>query len=60
MEFAFVSGISGIGKSYLIHEFQKLIQQQNGLFIYGKFDQFKRATPYTPCTKRASSCFNTY
>ncbi|WP_258313463.1 AAA family ATPase [Paenibacillus sp. tmac-D7] len=46
MEFAFVSGISGIGKSYLIHEFQKLIQQQNGLFIYGKFDQFKRATPY--------------
>lgn len=45
-EFIFVSGIPGIGKSYLIHEFQKSIQHQNALFIYGKFDQFKRAAPY--------------
>ncbi|UUZ94679.1 AAA family ATPase [Paenibacillus sp. P25] len=41
-----VSGLSGIGKSYLIHEFQKSLQQQSGLFISGKFDQFKQDLPY--------------
>ncbi|MEK8128541.1 AAA family ATPase [Paenibacillus filicis] len=46
LEILFVSGISGIGKSYLIHEFQKSVTQQGGLFVSGKFDQFKRETPY--------------
>ncbi|WP_176835423.1 MULTISPECIES: AAA family ATPase [unclassified Paenibacillus] len=45
-EVVFVSGISGIGKSYLIHEFQKLVHQRGGLFVSGKFDQFQRDTPY--------------
>ncbi|WP_159883610.1 AAA family ATPase [Paenibacillus puerhi] len=45
-EIVSVSGISGIGKSYLIHEFQKIVQQRGGLFVAGKFDQFKRDTPY--------------
>jgi len=45
-EMVFVSGLSGIGKSYLIHEFQKSIAADTGLFISGKFEQFKRDTPF--------------
>lgn len=46
LEIVLVSGLSGIGKSYLIHEFQKSVQSGGGLFVSGKFDQFKRDTPY--------------
>ncbi|MCZ8521545.1 MULTISPECIES: AAA family ATPase [Paenibacillus] len=45
-ESVFVSGLSGIGKSYLIHEFQKGIVQGTALFVQGKFDQYKRESPY--------------
>ncbi|MES2047731.1 MAG: serine/threonine-protein kinase PknK, partial [Pseudomonadota bacterium] len=41
-----VRGYSGIGKSLLIHEVHKPIVQKKGLFIEGKFDQFKRNIPY--------------
>ncbi|ULL15780.1 GHKL domain-containing protein [Paenibacillus sp. H1-7] len=45
-EMVFVSGLSGVGKSYLIQEFQKSILKEEGLFISGKFEQFKRDTPF--------------
>ncbi|TVY10086.1 ATP-binding protein [Paenibacillus cremeus] len=45
-EMVFVSGVSGIGKSYLINELQRLVQSEQGLFVAGKFDQFKREIPY--------------
>ncbi|OXM87852.1 AAA family ATPase [Paenibacillus rigui] len=45
-EFIFVSGLSGVGKSNLIQEFQKTTQRDQVLFISGKFDQFKRDTPF--------------
>ncbi|NOU93814.1 AAA family ATPase [Paenibacillus sp. LMG 31456] len=41
-----ISGMSGIGKSYLIHEFQQSIQLENVLFISGKFEQYSRDTPF--------------
>ena len=41
-----VSGYSGVGKSVLINEVHKPIAEHNGLFLSGKFDQFKRTTPY--------------
>jgi len=41
-----VSGYSGVGKSVLINEVHKPIAAHNGLFLSGKFDQFKRTTPY--------------
>ena len=41
-----VSGYSGVGKSVLINEVHKPIAAHNGLFFSGKFDQFKRTTPY--------------
>lgn len=45
-EMLMVRGFSGIGKSLLIHEVQKPIVTRRGLFIEGKFDQFKRNIPY--------------
>jgi len=41
-----VRGYSGMGKSSLIHEIHKPIVEKKGLFIEGKFDQFKRNIPY--------------
>ncbi len=42
-----VSGYSGVGKSALVNEVHKPIVKQNGYFITGKFDQFKRNIPYS-------------
>ncbi|MEW6683352.1 MAG: sigma 54-interacting transcriptional regulator [Nitrospirota bacterium] len=42
-----VSGYSGIGKSTLVNEVHKPIVERRGYFISGKFDQFKRSTPYS-------------
>jgi len=45
-ELILVTGYSGIGKSSLVLELQKLIVLPRGTFISGKFDQTKRDTPY--------------
>jgi predicted ATPase/class 3 adenylate cyclase len=42
-----VAGISGIGKSALVNELGKPLLRQRGHLIQGKFDQFKRSTPYS-------------
>ncbi len=41
-----VAGFSGIGKSAVINEVHKPITGKRGIFISGKFDQFKRNDPY--------------
>ena len=41
-----VSGYSGIGKSSVVNELHKAIVVPRGLFISGKFDQYKRNIPY--------------
>jgi PAS domain S-box-containing protein len=41
-----VSGYSGIGKSSVVHELHKAIVLPRGIFISGKFDQYKRDIPY--------------
>jgi PAS domain S-box-containing protein len=46
-ELVLVSGYSGIGKSSLINELHKPIVQTQGIFISGKFDQYKRDIPYS-------------
>jgi predicted ATPase/signal transduction histidine kinase/CheY-like chemotaxis protein len=43
-----VSGYSGIGKSSVVNELHKAIVQPRGIFISGKFDQYKRDIPYAP------------
>ena len=45
-EMMLVAGYSGIGKSALVNEIHKPIVQNQGYFISGKFDQFKRNIPY--------------
>lgn len=42
-----VAGYSGVGKSALVHELHKPIARQRGHFVFGKFDQFQRDSPYS-------------
>jgi len=41
-----VSGYSGVGKSSLVHELDKAIVLRRGIFLSGKFDQYRRDIPY--------------
>jgi PAS domain S-box-containing protein len=45
-EVVFVSGYAGVGKSSLVKEIHKPIVRERGIFICGKFDQYKRDIPY--------------
>ncbi|MBD1915322.1 MULTISPECIES: EAL domain-containing protein [Cyanophyceae] len=45
-ELVLVAGYSGVGKTAVVSEVQKPIARQQGYFIQGKFDQFKRNTPF--------------
>jgi PAS domain S-box-containing protein len=45
-ELVLVSGYSGIGKSSVVNELHKVLVPPRGLFVSGKFDQFKRDIPY--------------
>jgi PAS domain S-box-containing protein len=46
-ELVLVSGYSGIGKSSVVNELHKAIVLPRGLFLTGKFDQYKRDIPYS-------------
>ncbi len=46
-EMVMVAGYSGIGKTSLVRELCKPIIHEHGLFISGKFDQYKRDVPYS-------------
>jgi PAS domain S-box-containing protein len=46
-EFVMVAGYSGIGKTSLVRELYKPVLREQGYFISGKFDQYKRNIPYT-------------
>ncbi len=45
-ELIMISGYSGVGKTSLVRELYKPIVRENGLFISGKFDQYKSNIPY--------------
>ena len=45
-EFVLISGYSGIGKSSVVNELHKSIVLPRGIFISGRFDQYKRDIPY--------------
>jgi predicted ATPase/serine phosphatase RsbU (regulator of sigma subunit)/tRNA A-37 threonylcarbamoyl transferase component Bud32 len=43
----FISGVSGIGKSSIINEIQKPMLEKKGYFITGKYDVFRKSTPFS-------------
>jgi predicted ATPase/two-component sensor histidine kinase len=45
-ELVLVSGYSGVGKSSLVNELQKVLGPSHGRFAAGKFEQYKRDIPY--------------
>jgi predicted ATPase/signal transduction histidine kinase/CheY-like chemotaxis protein len=45
-ELVLVSGYSGIGKSSVVNELQKVLVPPRGIYASGKFDQYKRDIPY--------------
>src|SRR6267143_1792847 len=46
-ELVLVSGYSGIGKSSVVNELQKVLVPPRGLFASGKFDQYNRDIPHS-------------
>ncbi len=47
LEFFWISGYSGIGKTSLVNEIHKHVAKRRGHFISGKFEQFKHDIPYS-------------
>ena len=45
-ELVLVSGYSGVGKTSLVQEIHRPITRREGLFIAGKYDQFKQNVPH--------------
>src|SRR5271170_3834439 len=41
-----VSGLSGVGKSRLVHEVQRPVVEARGRFASAKFDQYRRGIPF--------------
>ncbi len=41
-----ISGVPGIGKTFLVQESQKLFMKESGWFISGKFDQYRKNVSY--------------
>jgi PAS domain S-box-containing protein len=50
-ELVLVSGYSGIGKSSVVNELQRVLVPTRGLLAAGKFDQYKRDIPYATLTQ---------
>lgn len=46
-ELVLVCGYSGVGKSSVVNELHKALVRTRGLFVSGKFDQYKRDIPYS-------------
>jgi predicted ATPase/signal transduction histidine kinase/tRNA A-37 threonylcarbamoyl transferase component Bud32 len=45
-ELLLVSGSSGIGKTAVVHELHRPIVGKRGIFVAGKFEQYRRDIPY--------------
>ncbi len=48
---AYISGLTGIGKSRLVQELEAPILMQRGLFARGKYNQFSQHQPYDTLTQ---------
>ena len=59
-ELVLVSGYSGVGKSSVVNELQKVLVPPRGLFASGKFDQYKRDIPYTSLAQAFQSLVRSF
>lgn len=59
-ECVFISGYSGVGKTSLVKEISRSIVRKYGYFISGKYDQLRRATPYTGIIEAFNGLVNHY
>ena len=57
-ELVLVSGYSGIGKSAVVDELQKVLVLPRGLYAAGKFDQYKQDIPYATLAQAFQSLVN--
>lgn len=46
-QYLLISGYSGVGKTSLVQEIYKPLTLNKGQYIYGKFNQYQRNTPYS-------------
>lgn len=46
-ELLLIKGYSGVGKSSVVYELHKNLTREQGYFFEGKFDQYKKNTPYS-------------
>ncbi|MGZ3236217.1 MAG: AAA family ATPase [Burkholderiaceae bacterium] len=54
-ELLLVNGYAGVGKSSLVGEIQKTCIEKRGIYLVGKFDQFRRDIPYASLVKAFQS-----
>jgi predicted ATPase/signal transduction histidine kinase/CheY-like chemotaxis protein/HPt (histidine-containing phosphotransfer) domain-containing protein len=54
-ELLLVNGYAGVGKSSLVGEIQKACIEKRGIYLVGKFDQFRRDIPYASLVKAFQS-----
>lgn len=57
-ELLLVTGYSGVGKSSLVREFEKHVELEGGLFISGKFEQYKKNPPLSSVLLALSDLIN--
>jgi predicted ATPase/GAF domain-containing protein len=53
-ELFLLAGASGVGKSALVHELRRTTFHDQGLYLEGKFDQYRRDVPYSALTAALS------
>ena len=56
-QFLLVTGVSGIGKSSVIHSVYEPLTEKKGYFVSGKFDQLKKNIPYFAFIQAFSELF---
>ncbi|MBE9396154.1 diguanylate cyclase [Pontibacterium sp. N1Y112] len=54
-----IAGYSGVGKSAVVNEVRLPVLQSNGLFVTGKFDQYRGGTPYSAIEQAFSQFIRT-
>lgn len=57
-EFTLIGGYSGIGKTSIIRELDRLITETKANIISGKFDQYQRNVPYSAIVNAFRMLFN--